>query len=77
MAAARMRRAREFDVVIERAQDGWFSATVPAFRGCHTQPRSLDELMKRTKEAIQLCLEAQGEPAATLDFIAVQRVRVA
>jgi predicted RNase H-like HicB family nuclease len=72
-----MRKAREFDVVIERDQDGWFIATVPALRGCHTQARSLDELMERTKEAIQLCLEVQGEPAATLDFIGVQRVRVA
>ena len=29
---------REFDVIIERDADGWYVATVPALRGCHTQP---------------------------------------
>jgi predicted RNase H-like HicB family nuclease len=68
---------REFDVVIERDEDGWLVATVPALPGCHTQARSLDELMIRVQEAIELCLEAQGEPVTRLDFVGVQRVRVA
>ena len=68
---------REFDVIIEQDEDGFFVATVPALEGCHTQARSLDELMERIKEAISLCLEVQGKPAKSLDFIGVQRVRVA
>jgi predicted RNase H-like HicB family nuclease len=72
-----MSKSREFDVVIERDEQGWFVATVPAIRGCHTQAQSLDELMIRIKEAIQLCLEVEGEPIASLDFVGVQRVRVA
>ena len=48
---------REFSVVIEKDQDGYYVASVPALRGCHTQARSLDVLMKRIKEAIELCLE--------------------
>ncbi len=48
---------REFNVVIERDEDGYFVASVPELRGCHTQAKSLDVLMKRVKEAIQLCLE--------------------
>ena len=51
-------------------------ASVPALAGCHTQARSLDELMERIKEAIQLCLEVQGEPGSEVDFVGVQRVRV-
>ncbi len=43
---------REFNVVIEQDEDGFFVASVPALRGCHTQARSLDVLMKRIKEAI-------------------------
>jgi len=43
---------------------------------CHTQARSLDQLMERIREAIALCLEVQGEPADSLDFIGVQRVRI-
>jgi predicted RNase H-like HicB family nuclease len=48
---------RKFTVVIERDEEGWFVATVPAIRGCHTQAKNLDTPMKRVREAIQLCLE--------------------
>lgn len=65
---------REFSVLIEKDEDGYFVASVPALRGCHTQAKSLDVLMKRIKEAIELCLEVQ-EPV-TNEFIGVQRVAV-
>lgn len=48
---------REFTVLIEQDEEGYFVATVPELHGCHTQARSLNELMKRVKEAIELCLE--------------------
>jgi predicted RNase H-like HicB family nuclease len=66
--------AHEFNVVIEKDADGYFVASVPALRGCHTQAKSLDVLMKRIKEAIRLCLEVE-EPVAT-EFVGVQRVAV-
>ena len=50
---------REFNVVIEKDEDGYFVSTVPALRGCHTQAKSLDTLLKRVKEAIELCLEVE------------------
>ncbi len=65
---------REFDVVIERDEDGFFIASVPALRGCHTQAKSLDVLMKRVKEAIELCMEVE-EPVSN-QFVGVQRVTV-
>jgi predicted RNase H-like HicB family nuclease len=68
--------AREFDVVVEKDADGYFVATVPALPGCHTQARSLDELMVRVREAIELCLEVQGAPPEQLAFVGVQRVSV-
>jgi predicted RNase H-like HicB family nuclease len=52
---------RQFDVVVERDSEGYFVASVPALPGCHTQARSLDELMSRVREAIGLCLEVQGQ----------------
>ena len=68
---------REFTVVIERDEDGYFVGTVPQLRGCHTQAKSLDELMDRIKEAVQLCLEAEGELGEDeLQFIGVQRIAV-
>jgi hypothetical protein len=35
--------AREFSVIIERDTEGYYVASVPALRGCHTQAKSLDE----------------------------------
>lgn len=67
--------ALEFSVVIERDEDGFYVASVPALRGCHTQARSLDVLMKRIQEAIELCLEVE-EPVSN-EFIGVQRVAIA
>jgi predicted RNase H-like HicB family nuclease len=67
---------RQFDVVVERDADGYFVASVPALPGCHTQARSLDELMARIREAIELCLEVQGQSVEDLDFIGIQRVTV-
>ena len=64
----------EFNVVIEQDEDGYFVASVPALRGCHTQAKSLDVLMKRVKEAIALCVEVE-EPVVN-QFIGVQRVAV-
>ena len=65
---------REFNVVIERDEDGYFVASVPELKGCHTQAKSLDVLMKRVKEAIQLCLEVE-EPVSN-EFIGIQRVTI-
>ncbi|MCI1711798.1 MAG: type II toxin-antitoxin system HicB family antitoxin [Chiayiivirga sp.] len=67
----------QFDVVIERDADGYYVASVPALRGCHTQARSLDELMARVREAIELCLEIENSPTEVLDFVGVQRISVA
>ncbi len=68
---------RAFDVVIERDSEGYYVASVPVLRGCHTQARSLDELMERVKEAIELCLEVEGDEVERLAFVGVQRVTIA
>lgn len=65
---------REFSVMIERDEDGYFVGSVPALRGCHTQAKSLDVLMKRIREAIELCLEVE-EPVCN-EFVGVQRVSI-
>jgi predicted RNase H-like HicB family nuclease len=67
---------KQFDVVIEQDREGYYVASVPALRGCHTQAKSLDDLMGRIKEAIELCLEESEDEAEMLTFVGVQRVRV-
>ena len=50
----------EFKIIFEQDRDGIFDASVPELHGCHTQAKSLNILMKRIQEAIQLCLEANN-----------------
>jgi len=66
---------REFNMIIERDSDGWYVGTVPELRGCHTQARSLDELIERIREAIDLCLEEE-RPSEGAEFVGVQRIAV-
>jgi predicted RNase H-like HicB family nuclease len=68
---------RDFNVIIERDSEGYYVGSVPGLRGCHTQARSLDDLIERMKEVIELCLEVEGEGAEELDFVGVQKVTVA
>ena len=70
------RQKREFHVVIEKDEDGYFVADVPELPGCHTQAKSLDLLMKRVEEVISLCLEAEGKFFSKSEFVGVQRIAV-
>jgi predicted RNase H-like HicB family nuclease len=67
---------REFNVIIERDAEGYYVARVPELRGCHTQAKSLDTLMKRIREAISLCLEVEDETQSAGEFVGVQRITV-
>jgi predicted RNase H-like HicB family nuclease len=67
----------QFDIVIERDEEGYYIASVPQLPGCHTQARSLDEVMERIREAIELCLEVAGAPERSLEFIGIQRITIA
>ncbi|HEU5014346.1 MAG TPA: type II toxin-antitoxin system HicB family antitoxin [Roseiflexaceae bacterium] len=69
--------SRDFSVVIERDSEGYYVASVPSLPGCHTQAKSLDTLMQRIREAIELCLEVEQEEADQLDFVGIQKVTVA
>ena len=67
---------KDYNVIIEKDEDGFYIASVPALKGCHTQAKSLDVLMERIKEAIELCLENQIDPNYPTDFIGVQKITV-
>jgi len=67
---------REFNVVIERDGDGYFVASVPELRGCHTQAKSLDSLQERITEAIELCLEEENGDQDSIEFVGIQRIAV-
>jgi len=64
---------KKFSVLVEKDEDGYYVATVPVLPGCHTQAKSLDDLLERIKEAIEAYLEAEKDIDIP-EFIGVQVV---
>ena len=65
----------EFNVIIEKDSEGFLVASVPELHGCHTQAKTMDDLLGRVREAIALCLEEYGnDDFGGREFIGVQRI---
>ena len=79
-------KVQHYKVIIEKGQDGYFVARVPAFPGCLTQAKTYEALLPRVKEAIQLCNEVASQDATYRNniqqfayqptFIAIEEVAV-
>ena len=66
----------DFTVFIEQDEDGIYIAKVPEIEGCYTQGKNIEEVIKRIKEAIEVCLEGDNEEIIPLKFIGIQKVQV-
>ncbi len=80
MTVKKMRKVQRFTVVLERDEDGFYVASIPALQGCHTQGRSLDQAMRRIREAAERWLEIHREQRGgvlpTLDLVGVQQLEI-
>ena len=65
-----------FTILIEKDEDGIYIASAPSLKGCHTQAKSVEELLPRIKEAIGLCLEIEKEELLQNEFVGVQQIEV-
>ena len=69
----------KFTVLIEKDEDGLFVAKVPDLAGCHTQAKTIPELLVRVREAIELCLavkKAKHEKIYFPEFVGIQQVEL-
>jgi predicted RNase H-like HicB family nuclease len=66
----------DFSVLIERDSEGYYVASVPSLRGCHTQGKSLDEVVERIREAIELCVQNGSDASEKLEFVGIQKITV-
>ena len=48
---------RQFPIIIEKDEDGFYVAECPFFQGCYSQGKTLDECLKNIREVITLCLQ--------------------
>ena len=66
--------SREFYVVIEKDEDGFFVGEVPQLKACYAQGKTIDELMANMRDVVALALEEGSvEPA---EFVGVQKLVV-
>lgn len=66
----------DFNVIIEKGEDGYYISEVVELPGCHTQAKTIDELIVRTKEAISLYLEEQKDIDFKVNFVGLQKIEV-
>lgn len=71
-----VRMPSDFSVLIERDSEGYYVASVPSLRGCHTQGKSLDEVVERIREAIELCVQNGSDASEKLEFVGIQKITV-
>ena len=64
-----------FNVIVEQGEDGYLISEVVELPGCHTQAKKYDELMKRTKEAIELYISVK-RPKSKTKFVSLQQLEV-
>jgi len=65
-----------FTILIEKDEDGIYIASVPSLKGCHTQAKTVEELIPRIKEAIELYLETEDVGFSQNEFVGVQQIEV-
>ena len=67
----------DFTILIEQDEDGIFVASVPEIQGCHTQGKTIPQVLERIKEAIEVCLEAEPELFSHhMKFVGIQKVEI-
>ena len=66
----------KYTVVVEKGESGYYIAYVPSIPGCHTQAKTIPQLMERVKEAIELCLECGMKPEEKATFVGVRTVEL-
>lgn len=72
-----MEEIYNYTVLIEQDEDGIYVAKVPDILGCYTQGKTVEEVMERVKEAVEVCLEAEKVKLDhPLKFIGIQQIEV-
>ena len=66
---------KEFYVIIERDEDGYFVGEVPQLKACYSQGETIDKLMVNIKEVIELCLEEEQE-IYNSEFVGIRKLVV-
>ncbi|MBI2663809.1 type II toxin-antitoxin system HicB family antitoxin [Candidatus Woesearchaeota archaeon] len=67
---------KKYTIIVEKDEAGWLVSEVVELPGCHTQAKDMNQLIERTKEAIQAYLENGEQPEISEEFVGVQQIEV-
>ncbi len=67
---------QKYTIIVEKDEEGWLVSEVVGLPGCHTQAKDMNQLIERTKEAIQSYIEADDDLEVTEEFVGVQQIEV-
>ncbi len=67
---------QKFTIIIEQGEDGYLISEVVELPGCHTQAKTYDELMERTKEAILLYIDVEKPSEIKSKFLGLQQIEL-
>ena len=66
----------KFNLIIEKDEDGVLTSEVVELQGCHTQAKTMEELLERTKEAVSLYLKCNNNLPTECKFLGFQQIEV-
>lgn len=66
---------RIFNVLVEKDEDDYYVGSVVELPGCHTQAKTMDQLNKRIREAIEGYLEVSSKGFRP-EFVGVQQLKI-
>ena len=66
----------KYTIIIEKGEDGYLISEVVELPGCHTQAKTMDKLLERTKEAIKAYLQTDQKIEVSKEFVGVQQIEV-
>lgn len=68
---------KDFFVVVEKDEDGFYVGEVPTLRACYAQGKTMEELLSNIREVIALSLEDDPEAITSAsEFVGVQKVTI-
>ena len=67
---------RKYTVLIEKDEEDWLVSEVIELPGCHTQAKTIEQLIERTKEAIKAYLDNSEEQDISPNFVGIQQIEV-
>jgi len=71
-----MQQKIHLPVTIEIDEDGYYIASCPSFKGCHSCGKTIDEAMENIREVIEMCLE-ENEIENLNRFVGFREIEIA